>query len=36
VVCNEPEERVVAGVRILPWRLFFEELWNGRIMGGCP
>ncbi len=34
VVCNEPEERVVAGVRILPWRLFFQELWNGRIMGG--
>ena len=34
VVSNEPEERVVAGVRILPWRLFFEELWNGRIMGG--
>jgi len=34
VVSHEPEERVVAGVRILPWRLFFEELWNGRIMGG--
>jgi hypothetical protein len=19
---------------VLPWRRFFEELWNGRIMGG--
>lgn len=34
VVCNEAEERVVGGVRILPWRRFFEDLWNGRIIGG--
>lgn len=34
VVCNEPEARVVDRNRILPWRLFFEELGNGRIMGG--
>lgn len=34
VVCNEPEERLVGGIRILPWRLFFEELWNGRIIDG--
>lgn len=34
VVCNEPEERVVRGVRILPWRVFFEQLWEGRIIGG--
>lgn len=34
VVCNEPEERLVGEVRIMPWRRFFEELWNGRIMGG--
>lgn len=34
VVCNEPEERLVGEVRILPWRRFFEELWSGRIIGG--
>lgn len=34
VVCNEPDERLVRGVRILPWRRFFEELWSGRIIGG--
>ena len=34
VVCNEPEERVVRGMRILPWRVFFEQLWDGRIIGG--
>ena len=34
VVCNEPEERRVGEVRILPWRRFFEELWSGRIIGG--
>jgi predicted AAA+ superfamily ATPase len=34
VVCNEPEERVVGAVRILPWQRFFDELWSGRIMGG--
>jgi predicted AAA+ superfamily ATPase len=33
VVCNEPEERVVNGVRILPWSAFFRELWAGRIIG---
>ncbi len=34
VVCNESEERIVGGVRILPWRLFIEELWNGRLISG--
>ncbi len=34
VVCNEPDERLVRGIRILPWRRFFEELWSGRIIGG--
>lgn len=32
VVCNEPEERVVDSMRILPWRRFFEQLWAGRIV----
>lgn len=34
VVCDEPEERIVHGVHILPWRVFFERLWEGRILGG--
>ena len=33
LVSNEPEERVVRGVRVMPWRRFFEELWDGRIIG---
>ncbi len=32
VVCNEREERVVGGIRILPWQRFLEELWEGRII----
>lgn len=34
VVSNESAERVVRGIRILPWRVFFEELWGGQIIGG--
>lgn len=34
VVSNESAERVVRGIRILPWRAFFEELWSGAIIGG--
>jgi len=34
VVSNESAERVVRGIRILPWRAFFEELWGGAIIGG--
>jgi len=33
VVCNEPAERVVNDIRILPWQRFFDELWRGRIIG---
>lgn len=29
VVCNESEERVVGGIKILPWQRFLEELWEG-------
>jgi predicted AAA+ superfamily ATPase len=32
VVCNEAAERVVDGIRIIPWRSFFQELWEGRII----
>ena len=32
VVCNEPAERVVDGIRIVPWRSFFRELWQGTII----
>jgi len=31
VVCLEKEARVLAGgIRILPWRVFLEELWSGK------
>ena len=33
LVSNEAEERVVRGVRVMPWRRFFQELWDGRIIG---
>lgn len=32
VVCNETVERVVDGIRIVPWRQFFRELWDGEIL----
>lgn len=32
VVCNETAERVVDGLRIVPWRQFFRELWAGEIV----
>lgn len=32
VVCNEKEERVVGKIRILPWRRFLEELWEGGLI----
>jgi len=32
VVCNEPLERIVDGIRIIPWKRFFSELWEGRII----
>jgi predicted AAA+ superfamily ATPase len=32
VVCNETVERVVDGIRIVPWRQFFRELWAGEIL----
>lgn len=32
VVCNETAERVVDGIRIVPWRQFFRDLWAGEIV----
>jgi predicted AAA+ superfamily ATPase len=32
LVCNEPLPRISEGVRILPWKVFLEELWAGRII----
>lgn len=32
VVCNEPEERIVNQICIMPWRHFLNELWEGRII----
>ena len=32
VVCNEPAERVVGPIRILPWKVFLQSLWAGEVM----
>ena len=32
VVCNEPAERVVGSIRILPWKVFLQSLWAGEII----
>ena len=32
VVCNESEERVLDQIRIMPWRQFLSELWEGQII----
>lgn len=32
IVCQEPRERLVDGIRILPWQLFLERLWRGEII----
>ena len=34
VVCNEPEERILEGIRIIPWRRFLHQLWDGSIIKG--
>lgn len=33
VVCNERVERIHEQIRILPWRVFLRELWDGKIIG---
>jgi predicted AAA+ superfamily ATPase len=32
LICTEKEERVVDGVRIVPWRTFLTRLWNGEYL----
>jgi predicted AAA+ superfamily ATPase len=32
LVCNEPLPRISEDVRILPWKVFLEELWSGKII----
>jgi predicted AAA+ superfamily ATPase len=32
VVCNEREERVLEKIRIMPWRKFLNDLWEGQII----
>jgi predicted AAA+ superfamily ATPase len=32
VVCMESAERLVDGIRIMPWRIFLNRLWNGELM----
>ena len=31
LVCNEPVEREVDGIDILPWRSFIDRLWSGEL-----
>jgi predicted AAA+ superfamily ATPase len=32
IVCNEREERLSGNIRILPWKEFLKQLWNGKII----
>lgn len=32
IVCNEREPRLSGDIKIMPWRIFLEELWSGDIM----
>jgi len=32
LVCNDREERVQGRIRIMPWRRFLEDLWEGKII----
>lgn len=32
VVCTEKEERIAGNIRIMPWRKFLQDLWNGKII----
>lgn len=32
VVCNEKTERVYKGIRIMPWKKFLQELWDGKVV----
>jgi predicted AAA+ superfamily ATPase len=32
VICREDRPRKIAGIDILPWEFFLDELWVGRIL----
>ncbi len=31
LVCNEKEKRIIGEIEILPWEIFLQELWAGKI-----
>lgn len=31
IVCQEEYPRIIDGIKILPWKFFFEQLWNGEL-----
>lgn len=32
IVCNEKERRIHGKIEILPWRIFLEQLWSGKLL----
>jgi len=32
LVCNEKEKRIHGKIEILPWRIFLEQLWSGKLL----
>jgi len=32
VVCNEREERIHSKIRIIPYKIFLKQLWDGKII----
>ena len=32
VVCNESEERLHSGIKIMPWRIFLQKMWQDEII----
>jgi predicted AAA+ superfamily ATPase len=32
MVCNEKEERLAGHIRVLPWKVFLRQLWDGEII----
>jgi predicted AAA+ superfamily ATPase len=32
VVCNEKTERIYEKIKIMPWRIFLRDLWEGKII----
>ena len=32
VICKEREKRIHGSIKIMPWRSFLEDLWEGKII----